>query len=84
MSIQYTDPALVTAVKIVPAPYSGRTATGYGGQIPTAYMIRYRRHWHRVYAAVYGNAAAIYIHSLGTDLYLDTDTEHSLWEAKAA
>jgi len=84
MAVKYTDPALVTEVKITTTTPDQGSVTGYGSKIPTAYMIKYRRHWHRVYAMVYGNAASIYIHSLGEDLFLDTDTEHSLQEAKAS
>lgn len=82
MSVRYTDPALVTGVKITDVPTSGQTASGYGGAIPTRYMIRYgSHHWRRVYAMVYANSGSVYIRWAGEELFLDTDTEHRLWGA---
>lgn len=80
--ILYTDPALVTAVRITEAPLS-TSATGYGPKIPTRYMIRYGAHWKRVYVMIYGNAGSAYIVHRHEDLHLDTDTEHTLKERAA-
>ena len=47
MKIDYTDPSLVKGIRISPAPRSGQTATGYGGQIPMEYELLYKLHWRR-------------------------------------
>jgi len=78
MSVEYTNPDMVTDSKVTEEPRYGRTADGYGGKLPTRYMVRYGARWHRVYAAQYGNAATVYIVHGGRDLVLDTDTEHAL------
>ena len=48
-------------IKETPVPWSGRTVSGYGGNIPTQYMIRHGNRWHRVRVMVYGNAGTAYI-----------------------
>lgn len=37
------------------------TATGYGARIPTAYMIKVRGKWRRVYGICYSNAGTAFI-----------------------
>lgn len=37
------------------------TASGYGGRIPAAYMVRWKGRWRRVYVAQYSNAGTAYI-----------------------
>jgi len=37
------------------------TASGYGGQIPTRYKVKWEGRWRRVYAACYGNASTLYL-----------------------
>ena len=39
------------------------TATGYGGKIPTRYMVKHEGRWKRVYCAVYSNVGTCYIES---------------------
>lgn len=77
--ITYTDPANVINVARDEKPPRARTATGYGGKIPTPYRIRYATgrgvRWLRVYAAVWGNAGSVYILTRGARLVLDIDTE---------
>lgn len=79
-TLTYTDPALVTAYRATTTPLSGQTASGYGGKIPTRYMIRYAGRWHRVYVMQYGNSGSAYIHKGGQVHHLDNDTEHHLEE----
>ena len=74
----YTDPAFVTAYRATTTPLSGQTASGYGGKIPTRYMIRYADRWHRVYMMQYGNSGSAYILKGGQVHHLDTGTEHDL------
>lgn len=76
-AIKYTDPALVTGSKITDAP-AHRSATGYGGKIPTQYMLRYDGIWRRVYMMQYGNSGTPYIRKAGEDLVLDIDTRYDL------
>ena len=74
MSVRY---ATVTHIRSQAAsPAYWRTVSGYGAKIPTRYMVRVLDvaqpgRWRRVYAAVYGNSASLYITVEGQDLYLD-------------
>lgn len=76
--LRYTTPENVTDVKITEIPASGHTASGYGGRIPTRYMIKYLGRWRRVLAMVYGNSGSLYVNEGGQIAHLDTDTEHRL------
>jgi hypothetical protein len=76
--IVYLDDAQVHEVKIEPAPASAANWNGYGGKVPTRYMLKYNHRWHRVYMMQYGNAGTPYIVSRRTDLILSNDTEHRL------
>lgn len=78
MSVKRTDPSLTTEVRVTEQPTYGRTVTGYGGKLPTRYMVKYAGRWRRVYAMSYGNSASIYIVVKGEDYFLDTDTEYRL------
>lgn len=59
-------------VRQTDVPWSGRTVTGYGGRIPTCYMIRHAGRWHRVRVMVYGNAGSAYITVRGAIAYVET------------
>ena len=37
------------------------TVSGYGARIPSAYMVRWKGRWRRVYLAQYSNAGSAYI-----------------------
>jgi hypothetical protein len=78
MTIAHTIPLLVTDYRVTDVPRSGQTVTGYGGAIPTRYMIRYASRWQRVKVMQYGNAGSAYIRTGGQDLFLDIDTEYAL------
>ena len=78
MTIAHTIPLLVTEYRITSVPRSGQTVTGYGGAIPTRYMVRYANRWQRVKVMQYGNAGSAYIRTGGRDLFLDIDTEYAL------
>ena len=85
--IQYTNPANVLEVFADDhEPRYGQSATGYGPKIPTRYRIRYATasgaRVLRVYMAVYGNSGSAYVCTGGRDLYLDTDTEYALQDAR--
>ena len=43
------------------------TRSGYGGRIPTQYMVRFNGKWRRVYCAIYSNSGTLYIGNLGKD-----------------
>jgi hypothetical protein len=43
------------------SPYAGRDAMGYGSKIPTDWMIRINKRWHRVYVVCYSNVGTAYI-----------------------
>ena len=74
--VTYTNPDMVTDTRATVEPSYGRTVSGYGGKVPTRYMVQYAGRWHRVYVAQYGNAGTAYIVHGGEDLVLDTDTEY--------
>ena len=64
-----------------PNPYS----TGYGGKIPTRYMVKYEsgkryeaNRWRRVYMMQYGNAGSAYILIRNKVVFLDSNTEVKL------
>jgi hypothetical protein len=76
--VEHTIPLLVTAYRVTEVPWSGRTVSGYGGAIPTRYMVRYANRWQRVKMMQYGNAGSAYIRQGGRDLFLDIDTEYAL------
>lgn len=78
MALAYTDPALVTGTRQTDTPLYGRTASGYGGKIPTRHMVQYAGRWRRVYVMCYGNAGTAYVVVNGADHVLDTDTEYKL------
>jgi hypothetical protein len=78
MTVQYTDHTKVLSVKETDQPRYGVTSTGYGGKIPTRYMVRYGARWHRVYMLLYSNAGIAYIVSGGVALILDDNTEWRL------
>lgn len=78
MTVRYTDPKLVRDVRITEIPLSGHTASGYGGRIPTQYMLKYLGRWRRVYSMVYGNSGSPYIQVGGQPAHLDIDTTYRL------
>lgn len=78
MSVQRTDPGLTTEVRVTTQPTYGQTVTGYGGKIPTRYMVKYAGRWRRVYAMSYGNSASLYIVVGGQDALLDLTTEERI------
>lgn len=68
----------IAGARITEAPWSGRTATGYGPKIPTSYMLRTRGPrpaWRRVYVANYGNSGSTYVVWNGTNHYLSPGVE---------
>lgn len=77
-TLTYTDPTLVTGQRQTDQPTYGRTASGYGGKIPTSHMIRYAGRWRRVYVMCYSNSGTAYVIVNGANLVLDTDTEYAL------
>lgn len=52
---KFTFPARITK-----APHN-RSRTGYGGKIPTRYLVQWRNRWRRVYVACWSNAGTAYI-----------------------
>ena len=76
-NIRYTDDTLITEARITDAPFN-RSVTGYGGKIPTRYMLRYEGRWHRVYMMQYGNSGTPYIKHKGEDLVLSIHAEHEI------
>lgn len=75
--ISWLDNDTVSAVKITEAP-PNRSATGYGGKIPTRYMLRIGKRWQRVYMMQYGNAGTAYVRTKDGDRVLEVETEHRI------
>lgn len=79
----YLDPVEVVSARVTEVPHSGRTQSGYGGNLPTPYLLtlpdgRERR----VRAMCYGNAATHFIRVAGEDVYLDFDLAPYVTEVK--
>ena len=77
--MEYTDPSLVMDIKTTETPVKGRFTTGYGSKIPTSYMVKYLNKWRRVYVVNYANSGSAYIVVNGSDVYLDSDTDHNVY-----
>lgn len=77
-SVTYTNHDLAQEVKVTTVPMKGQTISGYGGNIPTQYMVKYNGYWHRVKVMTYGNSGSPYIESHGGILFLDVTTESYL------
>lgn len=52
-------------------PRKGRTICGYGGALPTVYMIKVANRWYRIRVAQWANAGTAYITVKGKDLILE-------------
>ena len=73
-------------------PFKGRTVSGYGGALPTRFMIEYLADGekivrkYRVKIMRFGNASTSYITVKGQDLILDYETEEEVsemhWETR--
>lgn len=77
MGAPYLNVDDVHEIKITDTPTYGRTVSGYGGKIPTEYMLRLvgERPWKRVYAMCYGNAVSLYVLRHGKEFFLDYEIE---------
>lgn len=77
MSISWLDNETVTAIRLTEAPFN-RSVTGYGGKIPTRWMLRIGPRWHRIYVMRYANSGTAYVCKGGLNLVLETETEHRI------
>lgn len=77
-NVRYTDDTLITKARLTDQPRWGQTVSGYGGKIPTRYMLKYNNTWHRVYMMQYGNAGTPFICVRGEDLVLSIHAEHEI------
>ena len=59
-ALKYLEPAEVTGVRITHTP-QWHSASGYGGKIPTQYLIKVGHMWYRVYCMQYSNTGSLYI-----------------------
>lgn len=60
-----TGESLLCPLSVTERPKHKASASGYGGKIPTEYLIKYKGRWRRVYAACYSNCGTLYIGTLG-------------------
>ena len=73
-TLEYLIPGEYTVTTTEPPRY-GHTASGYGGKIPTPYMLTdttTRRRTYRVYVMQYSNAGTAYIIRNGKQIIVDT------------
>lgn len=82
-TLHHLNHADVQDIAIKDAPRHN-SATGYGGKIPTRYMLKLNKRWHRVYMMQYGNSGSPYVLIGGVEHLLRSDTEHALEEAGRA
>jgi hypothetical protein len=80
--MRYTNPREITGMRVTDIPRHGQTVSGYGGAIPTRYMLEYKGYWRRVYAMAYANSATLYVRVKGEIEILDTDTEYLLMDMR--
>ena len=85
----YLDEALVTARKLTPVPSSGQTRQGYGGRLPTGWMLRIDGRWHRVRVMCWSNSGTAYVERAGKRLLLGSydpkhDTSTPLTDVRAS
>ena len=53
------------------APRSGQTTSGYGGKLPTRYMLYVGNRWRRVYAICWSNVSTCYILKKGEKIVVN-------------
>lgn len=73
----WMDDSLITDVKITTAPFN-RSVTGYGGKIPTRYMLQISKRWHRVYVMQYSNSGTAWVSYKGQVCILESNTEYRI------
>lgn len=79
--VEYTDPKLAGAHKVVWPGANGRTASGYGRKIASRFMLNYAGRWRRIYVMVFSNNGSAYVVVNGAEVFLDSDTEHRVRES---
>lgn len=68
----YLDMSTVVARMVTEPPRSGQTRSGYGSRLPTPYMLRIAKRWHRVYCILWSNSGTCYIRKGGESHYIAT------------
>ena len=66
----YLNPEAIQEVRNTPIPWSRRTSSGYGKNMPTERLIKIENRWHRVRVTCYGNASTAFIRYRGKDICL--------------
>lgn len=69
--MNYLDMSQVVA-RMITEPPPSRSRSGYGSKLPTAYMLRIEKRWHRVYAICWSNGSTLYIRKNGESHYIAT------------
>jgi hypothetical protein len=83
----YLDEALVLGRKLTATPSSGQTRQGYGGRLPTGWMLNIGGRWHRVRVMCWSNSGTAYVERGGKRLLLGSydpahDTTTPLTDAR--
>jgi len=81
--LRYLNPRAITDVRETLTPFSGQTVTGYGGRLPTPYVLTLNDgRTRRVRAMCYGNAASYYVLVGGKVAHLDSWAEGYLEDVR--
>ena len=74
MSVKYLQLQQVQEVKVQENPNASRYyhRSGYFSKLPTRYMIRIEKRWHRVYAQCFSNSGISYV-LIKKELYIVRD-----------
>lgn len=67
----YLDMSTVVA-RMVTEPPQNRSRSGYGSKLPTQYLLRINKRWHRVYCICWSNSGTCYIRKGGVRHYIAT------------
>lgn len=84
-AVEYLQPDAVTAVLVDETARPNPYASGYGRKIPTPYRLRMTdNRVRRVYVMCWSNSGSAYVTVAGRTLFLSTDVEYMLQDAREA
>ena len=58
-------------IRVTHVPAKGQTVSGYGSALPTQYMVKVGRNWHRVKVSLFGNTGLGYVTIAGQRRYVE-------------
>lgn len=81
-SVTYLEHARVMGLRVDAETPRNPYANGYGSRIPTRYMLKLGKRWHRVYVVQWSNAGSAYVLERGARLFLSIETQSALEDAR--